>query len=80
VYIGNAFDMVSTCLARYDDEVQLPEVVIASCDRGGTSGSKSRGQEADVSSLVVGKSLNLGVKLGVVTCRSKLSCIVLDMP
>jgi len=79
VDIGNAFDMISTCLAEYDDEVQLPEIVGASCDRAGTSGSEGRGQEADVSSLVVGKSLDLGVKLGVVTCRSKLSCIVLDM-
>jgi len=68
VDIRDTFDIVSTCLARYDDEGQLPEVVCASCDGTGASCSKGGRQEANVSGLVVGEGLDLTIEGCVVTC------------
>lgn len=57
--------------------VSVGEGVVASLDRGGTSGSKSRGQKVDVGSLIIGDDLDLSADFVTETSVAERLLVVL---
>ena len=78
MHVGHALEPSQFMLAQHNPAI-LTEVVGASCDRAGASGSKGRGQEADMSGLIVGEGLDLAIEDRIVTCTGELSCMVSEV-